>query len=308
MQLRSRGRVDAGIQGPHEQEGPTHLLQHIAEVLASHHRMLHLDHALGAEQPRRGVQHDLRRHGIIHRGRAIDLELGIDGAAMGGRHGPGHLHPAPGEVLGGLRGDGPHRGPEVGGVVDHIDRLAGPQLRGGAHHRVEDRELAGHEVLQLLTQVEHGRHRVDRRVGRRAVAAQAGEGGSQLAVAGHLGAGAHVDGAQRIGHFVDAPRHHRLVTGGIEQAVAEHLGSAPGDLLGRLEHEQHRARQVVAHPAQQFRRANHARHVQVMRTGVHAPVGRLEGLVGLLGHGQGVHVAAQQHGRPGPPTAQHRND
>ncbi len=85
-------------------------------------------------------------------------------------------------------------------------------------------------------------------------------------------------------------------------------------LLGRLENEQHRSRQVLPDTGQRFRDAHQDRHVAVVAAGVHhadllATIfrrrGRLERQLRLLGHRQRIHVRPQRDHGPGAAPAQH---
>ena len=84
----------------------------------------------------------------------------------------------------------------------------------------------------------------------------------------------------------------------VEQALVEHEPGAVVALLAGLEHEQHPTGDLVAALAQQVGGARQHRGVGVVTAGVHAPLDvRGEVEPGVLGHRQGIHVAAQQHRR-----------
>jgi hypothetical protein len=80
--------------------------------------------------------------------------------------------------------------------------------------------------------------------------------------------------------------------------------------LTGLEHEDHIPGQLRPMTAQQHRRADQRRGVQVVPTGMHHPGRGGEGFAGLLGDRQCVHVGPEQHGggRRRTDTAQHRDD
>ena len=93
-----------------------------------------------------------------------------------------------------------------------------------------------------------------------------------------------------------------------EQTVGEHGPGAGAALLGRL-HNHHQATAPLALSLLQRQRRGHDHgHMHVVAAGVHhrylATVEfrgpHLAGVrqTGLLGHGQGVHIRAQQHARP----------
>ena len=93
---------------------------------------------------------------------------------------------------------------------------------------------------------------------------------------------------------------------GGEQPLVEHVLGAVVALLAGLEHEGHPAGQVGAARHEQLGRAGQHRHVGVVAAGVHGAVdGALELEVRVLGHRQGVHVAAEQHGGAGLVAVEH---
>ena len=87
--------------------------------------------------------------------------------------------------------------------------------------------------------------------------------------------------------------------GGVEQPVGDHLARAVVALLTRLEHEDDRARQLVAPGGQRLGRADQHGGVRVVAAGVHgAGDGRRVVQPGRLRHRERIVVAAQQHGAP----------
>ena len=83
----------------------------------------------------------------------------------------------------------------------------------------------------------------------------------------------------------------------------DHHGGAAEALLARLEHEDHASWQVLPVCSEDPGRTDQAGGVQVVPTGVHAPIGGGELQAGLLGHRQGIHVSAQQYRRTGSAAA-----
>ena len=149
-------------------------------------------------------------------------------------------------------------------------------------------------------------HRIERAVGLRGVAAGALHRDAQRVRRRHDRPlpGAHPAARQRRGD-VDGGRGVDRARGAVgqrrhvEQALLQHVPGAVVALLAGLEHEQHPPGQVGPAGGQQPGRAGEHGHVRVVPAGVHGAVD-LAGEVqaGLLGHGQRVHVAAQQDGRP----------
>lgn len=78
-------------------------------------------------------------------------------------------------------------------------------------------------------------------------------------------------------------------------------------LFAGLEHEHHVAAQVFTAFGEEHGRADEPGRVQVVTAGVHGARGpRPVVHPRLLGDGEGVHVAAEQHGAAGPTAAQDR--
>ena len=95
----------------------------------------------------------------------------------------------------------------------------------------------------------------------------------------------------------------------VEQAVLEHHLGAEAALLTGLEHEQHAPRELAASITQQPSGRGQHRRVGVVAARVHhAFDGRREVEARVLGHRQGVHVAAQQHGWPGLVAFEHADE
>ena len=88
---------------------------------------------------------------------------------------------------------------------------------------------------------------------------------------------------------------------GLEQAVLDGGAGTEEGLLTRLEHELDGTELCNLGLAglEQASGTQQRGGVQVVPAGVHAPAGGGEGLAGLLGNGQGVHVRAKQDGGTG---------
>ena len=88
----------------------------------------------------------------------------------------------------------------------------------------------------------------------------------------------------------------RVHVGVFQHPLLDHLHRALDGLFGGLEAEFDPALQLVLVLFEQLGGPQQGGGVDVVPAGVHGPILGLEGLVGLLGHGQGVHVGAhQQH-------------
>ena len=98
------------------------------------------------------------------------------------------------------------------------------------------------------------------------------------------------------------------VSGLLEEPVVEHVAGAVVTLLAGLEHERHPAPQLAPPGNEELGRAGEHGHMGVVAAGVHGAVD-LAGVVeaGVLGHGEGIHVAPQQHGGPGLGAVEHRH-
>ena len=84
----------------------------------------------------------------------------------------------------------------------------------------------------------------------------------------------------------------------VEQSFVEHVPRAVKAFLAGLEHEAHRPRKVRATRREHARRTDEHRDVRVVAARVHRAVDRA-GVIQrrVLGHGQGVHVGAEQDDR-----------
>ena len=83
----------------------------------------------------------------------------------------------------------------------------------------------------------------------------------------------------------------------VKQSLLDHVPRAVHAFFARLEHEEDRARDVIAPAAQDPRGAGQHRRMGVVAAGMHvAGCARGEVEPGFLVDRKGVHVAAQQHG------------
>jgi hypothetical protein len=135
-------------------------------------------------------------------------------------------------------------------------------------------------------------HRVDARLGARAVRAAALDVDVEERAARHHRPRAHREGSERHpGPVVHA--EHRFAGKALEEAVLDHGACAADAFLGGLEDEVHRAVEMPR-PGEVFRRAEEHRGVAVVAAGVHAAVVR--GLVAeavRFPDRQRIHVRAQ---------------
>ena len=168
------------------------------------------------------------------------------------------------------------------------------------HHRVEDVELPGHHGLQARSP-----SRPPPRSGRPTACGREACPPTPRTVT-DIPAEAAISGPGRV---AKTPRGRVL-----ENTCSPYAADDPGP--GRVQHPlgDHRRRAVcpsspgwnmkTTSPGSSARwrlsstaAPTRAGGVQVVAAGVHHPGGRREGLAGLLGHRQGVHVGPQQHRR-----------
>ena len=175
-------------------------------------------------------------------------------------------HPAldEGADLGGDAADVPAQDDPAGDGVAHAVPL---DLGAGDDGDVERRHRARHDRLQREDHLGGDDERVDEPVRSGRVPADTGHGDLEPVLGGHQWArpGRQVAGRQ-AGGVVQA--EHRVDGEPGEQPVVDHRAGAAAVLLGGLEHEPDRARDVV--PVHEpVRGAEHHRHVPVVAAGVH---------------------------------------
>ncbi len=165
------------------------------------------------------------------------------------------------------------------------------------HHRVEDVELPGDHRLQR----DHHLRRDHDRVGGTACGREACPPTPRTVT--NRPADAAISGPLRV---ANTPRGRMLENtcspyaaddprpGRVQHSLGEHRGGAVVTLLARLEHEHHVARQLGPVAAEQDRRPDQGRGVQVVAAGVHHPGRRREGL---------ARSPRSPAGRPGRPAA-----
>ena len=193
---------------------------------------------------------------------------------------------------------------EVGAIGDDVVLGAGVDRADGHHARRHGMDLTRDQGLQIHNNGRRQHHRVPGRMGVSAVTANAVHGDIHHVRIGHhpardvtdLTRGQSGQGVQRevvIG---------RAET--FEQTVGEHGSGAGAALLGRL-HNHHQATAPLALSLLQRQRRGHDHgHMHVVAAGVHhrhlaavefrGPHRAGVRQAGLLGHGQGVHIRAQQ--------------
>jgi len=105
---------------------------------------------------------------------------------------------------------------------------------------------------------------------------------------------------------VQAVRRVDGPTGGVENALGDHVTGTVPAFLARLEHEHDVPGEIRAPRREQLCRADEPRGVQVVSARVHCTVVvRRERLARVLGDRQRIHVAAQQYDRAWFATTQH---
>ena len=95
----------------------------------------------------------------------------------------------------------------------------------------------------------------------------------------------------------------------IQQALLQHVPRPAVALLTRLKHEQHPAGQLAAMCRKHLCCTHQHGGVRVVTARVHAPIYlRAEIKIGVFGHGQRIHIAAQQDGWTRLTAGEHRAD
>ena len=205
-------------------------------------------------------------------------------------------------------GDRSHRAEQVRRLGDDVARGAGLDLCDGDHRRIEDVHAAGDERLERLHDLAGDRNRIEAVVRRGGVAAFAAHGDLDRIARREHRPGPRGDDAGRLAVRDVQREGARRRCGAVEQALLQHHARAVVALLARLEHEQHRARQLRAPSRQHARGADQHRHVRVVAARVHRPVdlGR-ERQARRLAQRQRVHVGPQENRRTRPAARQSRD-
>ena len=236
-----------------------------------------------------------------------DLDLGL--AAVRGRGVLAHGRQVDEHPAADLVGERAHGALQKGRLGDHVGRRPGPDVRDREHDRLERVEPPGDHRLQRADHRSGGRDRVERIVRRRGMPTTSGHGDLQDVAGGHdrPGPGQHVAG--RPGRAdVQGERLLRR-PGGLQHALFDHETGSVVSFLAGLEHEQDPPRQLTAPRCEHPGGRGQHRDVSVVPAGVHGALDlRCERQIGRLGERQRVHVAAEQHGRPGRLTLEHCDD
>jgi hypothetical protein len=209
----------------------------------------------------------------------------------------------------------------VDALGDDVEALPAPDDADGNHTRLQGRHVAGADRLQRLdglSRHDDGIHAVvgpgSVRLGAQdldvEVVHRCERGPRRVADAPDIELGGRVEAEYRLGRRIPqhAIRHHQL---------GAPLLAGRRALLGGLEDELHRARQLVPQRRQHRGDAELDRGVDVVPACMHdahllVQVGRshrgLERKVGPLRHRERIHVGADRDDRPGLPSAKHAHD
>ena len=233
-----------------------------------------------------------------------DCEVHRGGAPVRSGDALGHLGDPlleQGERCGGEEAD---RGSQRRGVGDDVVRRRALQLGDGDDDGVEDVEGTRRHRVERQRDLGDRGHRVTGRLRLGAVAPGAVDGDLEVGETGHERTAAGGEAAADVGFDVDAVRGDDGHPGRLEDALGDHRLRPALALLGRLEHEDHGAGQLVAVGGEQPGRPDESGRVHIVAARVHRPVRRGEVEPGLLGHREGVHVPAQQDRRSRAPAAE----
>ncbi len=200
-----------------------------------------------ADQRLRHIAGEQRLGRRVDGGRIDALEFHLGRGAEALRHCAAQLMQAPLDLRLHLGAEAAHRTDQRGRAGHHAHgaEVAGLHRAHADHRRVDRPHVARDDALQRRDDVGRDKHRIDREVGVRAVAALArhldrgcGRRGS------HHRARIEADGARRHARPV-VHREHRLDRKAIEQAVLDHHARAGEALFAGLE-DQHRGAVEVA--------------------------------------------------------------
>ncbi len=191
-------------------------------------------------------------------------------------------------------------------VADHVRLGADPDRPDRDHRGLERVDLTGGDRLQPQDHRRGQHRRVDRELGRGAVAAPTVQGDPEHVGAGHRRARALQDPPRRSRRGV-LPEGDVRGAETLEEVVVDHRLGAAADLLGGLEHRQQPTRPLAASGQQLVGGTQQPGDMQVVPArvgdtdvvaiGIGAPRRARVGEPGLLGDGQRVHVGPAQHGR-----------
>ena len=291
------GGADLRVAAAQEGEHAGHAVQVLGEVLARE-RAAVVPYALLAQE--------LHHGGTAARGRdRLVFNLGVrDGVVgelcLGSQAGGGVLHDAADVVgHGAVRGVavGAHGAGEIGRTGDDVAGCSTVQLAHREHGRLVRADLARDDGLQGVHDLGRDHDGVVAALGHGAMAGGAAHVHAEPVGVGHAVARLAGDGP-RV-HL--APDMHRKgAVHAFEHTLADHELGALAVFLRGLKHYAHLAVDLVGHVAQDLQRAEHHGDMAVVAAGMHEALvhtGVL--LAGLLGHGQGVDVRAQQDAAAG---------
>ena len=204
------------------------------------------------------------------------------------------------------RGQRTDRAEQRGAFGDDIVRRPGKDPPDRDHCRIEDRNLARDHCLDRRHDLAGNRHRIDRIMRHRGMAAPASNCHVQLVGRSEQGTGTPgEDAVRRIRHDVECKG---CIGQRVDQAVVQHVTRAVMPFFARLEHEHDGSGKRVALRRKEPGGADEHGNMRIMAAGVHRPLGR-RGIVepGILMQRQGIHIATQQHSAPVVRSAQDRD-
>ena len=319
---RRLGRILSLRRGADKKEEAGHFAGVERKILGAHVQA-DIDHIVGADRADQTRPHLRAERGIVHRHR---VALGVRHLRHCGRTVRG------GDVFGDIFQIGKYRLThtfvEGADGADHFhlvgnDVVADAALdRAEGHHHRQFRDVlaAGNNRLRATDHIGGGDDRIHPAPRPRAVRLPALDDDIETVRRGHRRAGAVADLAcVERAEYVQA--EHCLGFEVAEDALLQHFFGAAllavrGAFLGRLEHEQHFARQLRLHRDQRFGHAHQRRGMRVVAAGVHHAHGfaakrrgdfRCERQGVAFGHRQRVHIRADRDARPGLAAFEHRD-
>ena len=320
---RRRRGVLPGGRGADEEEHRGDLLRVVGEILGAHVQR-HVDQVAGAGHGFQARAHARGQRRVVGGDRgAFDVgHLRHHGGAVRGGDLLRHVGQVGEHRLAHVLVEGADGADHLHAVGNDVEAHAAADRAEAQHHRLpRDVLAAADHGLRGADDVGRGHDRVDAAPGPRAMRLPALHHDVEAVGGGHRRAAAHAElaGAEGREH-VQAEHGVRLEV--LEDALRQHhlraaLLAVRRTFLGRLEHEQHLAGQLVAHRHQRLGHAHQDAGVGVVAAGVHHADGfavegrgglRREGQAGGLGHRQRVHVGAQRDARAGLAALEHGGD
>ncbi len=289
--LRVHG-ADLRVARAHEREDAGCFVQELGKVLARERAAVR-PHAFLSERLDDGRAAACAADRVVldlEVGDGVVGELGLAAESVGGLL--GHALDELRHLVVQLHVVGAYRAGEICAAGDDVARGAAVELADGYHGGLVGVGRARDDRLQGAHDLRAGHDGIVPALGHGAVAARAAHVDAEPIGVGHAVARLAADGPG-VDLAPDMLGEHAVHA--LAHALADHHLGAAAVLLGGLEHDAHLAVDPVGHAGEDAQTTEHHGDVAVVPAGVHAAlVHARPGLAGLLGHGEGIDVGAQQ--------------